>query len=139
MSIRIYDFVKMKYKILVVDDEPKNLKLLMDILKVNSYEVIVASNGQEAVDMTLSHKPDLVLLDLQLPVMDGLAAAQLLKNNPNTSSIPILVLSGCGLSDDKLEILKVCCDGYIGKPFDLKLLRATVEKVLVKQSRPCLK
>lgn len=121
----------MNRKILIVDDEPKNLKLLKDILEVSGYTVLVAANGKEAIETALLHRPDLILMDLNLPVMDGLAATKILKNNPNTSDIPVFVLSG-SVPGDNIRMGKTGCDGYITKPFNLGDLRSKIQEYLNK-------
>ncbi len=121
----------MNRKILIVDDEPKNLKLLKDILEVSGYTVLVAGNGREAIETALLHRPDLILMDLNLPVMDGLAATKILKNNPNTSDIPVLVLSG-SVPGDNIRMGKTGCDDYITKPFNLGDLRNKIQEYLNK-------
>ncbi len=120
----------MEKEILVVDDEPKNLKLLSDVLMFSGYKVYAAKDGQEAVDMAMNFKPNLILMDLQLPVLDGVSAARILKNNPETSTIPILVLSGGGVSDEKFCDCEGLWDGFIAKPFNLKSLRNIVKQYL---------
>lgn len=123
----------MNNKILIVDDEPKNLKLLKDILEVSGYAVLVAGNGREAIDSALLHKPALILMDLNLPVLDGLSATKILKNNPETKDIPVLVLSGLGITEDKDKVYSAGCDGYISKPFNLGELRSKIKEYLFRQ------
>ena len=122
----------MKKEILIVDDEPKNLELLKDILEISGYAVLVARNGRDAVHIAESERPDLILMDVLLPIIDGLAATEILKSNPETSSIPILVLSGFGMPEDELKASEAGCDAYIVKPFNLFQLRRKVEEHLLK-------
>ncbi len=117
----------MNRKILIVDDEPKNLKLLKDVLEVSGYKVFLAANGREAIDAALLFRPDLILMDLNLPVMDGLAATKILKNNPETRDIPVFVLSGAG-PWDHIKMAEAGCDGYITKPFNLGDLRSKIQE-----------
>jgi CheY-like chemotaxis protein len=121
----------MNCKILIVDDEPKNLKLLKDVLEITGYTILVAGNGREAIETALLHRPDLILMDLHLPVMDGMSATKILKNNPDTSDIPVLVLSGSGPVDN-IRMDKTGCDGYITKPFNLGDLRSKIQEYLNK-------
>ncbi len=123
----------MTYKILVVDDEPKNLKLLRDILKSSGYSVLSACNGREAIDEALVHQPHLILMDLNLPVLNGLEATKILKNNPNTREIPVLVLSGTG-PEDSAKLRNAGCDGFISKPFNLGDFRKKISEYLHKKS-----
>ena len=122
----------MNKKILVVDDEPKNLKLLKDFLEVSGYSVLLAGNGREAIDIALVHGPGLILMDLHLPVMDGLSATKILKSSPQTCQIPVLFLSGLGVPEGGMGQCNAGCDDYISKPFKLGELRDKIKKYLGK-------
>ncbi len=119
-----------KKRVLIVDDEPKNLVLLKDILECSGYATLTAGNGKEAILVAEERMPDLILMDVHLPIMDGLAATEILKSNPDTASIPILALSGYSAPEDELAASKAGCDAYIIKPFNLYQLRKKLEEFL---------
>ncbi len=110
--------------ILVVEDEPLNIKLLKDILVYAGHTVIEAVNGQEGVNLAIEKKPDIILMDIQLPVMDGMEATRILKANPATRPIPIIALTGYAMTGDENRMRESGCDGYLSKPFKVtELLR----------------
>ena len=109
--------------VLVVEDSETNRQLLCDLLeKVFYCTVATAADGQEAVDSVKSVNPDLVLMDVGLPVMDGLAATKILKADPATSGIPVLALTGFSGAGDEERLLASGFDGFLAKPFDLAKL-----------------
>ena len=111
----------MKKLILIADDEPKNLKLIRDLLQVSGYEVIEASNGQEMVEMARARKPDLILTDILMPILDGLQATVLLKADPATKEIPVIALTSYAMAGDRERILGAGCDDYLSKPLDTRM------------------
>ncbi len=116
--------------ILIVEDEPKNLTLLRDLLHVSGYSTIEATDGKQGVELAQSKKPDLILMDVQMPEMDGLEATRILKADATTSNIPVLALTSYAMKGDKERILKAGCDGYLSKPFDIQELLKTVAEYL---------
>jgi len=106
----------MKKKILIVDDDLDMLNLYQAILR-DVFETILATNGREAVDMAGTQLPDLVLMDIMLPEMDGLEATRLIRENPKTRSIPILAVTALSSRKDKEKCLQSGCDDYLSKPF----------------------
>ncbi len=116
--------------ILIVEDEPKNMTLLRDLLQVTGYSTNEATNGKEGVELAKTSKPDLILMDIQMPEMDGLEATRILKTDAATRDIPILALSSYAMKGDKERILAAGCDGYLAKPFDIKELLKTVAAYL---------
>jgi len=116
--------------ILIVEDEPKNLTLLRDLLQVSGYSTIEATDGEKGVELAKSKKPDLILMDIQLPKMDGLEATRILKADTTTRNIPILALTSYAMKGDEERILEVGCDGYLAKPFDIQELLKTVAEYL---------
>ena len=114
--------------ILIVEDEPKNLTLLRDLLQVSGYSTIEATDGTQGVELARTKSPDLILMDVQMPKMDGLEATRILKADATTSSIPVLALTSYAMKGDKERILEAGCDGYLTKPFDIKeLLKIVAE------------
>lgn len=114
--------------VLVVEDDPKNRKLLRDLLDVKGYAVHEASNGKEGVEQAGKHLPDLILLDMQMPVMDGFEAARKLKADDKTRSIPIWALTSYAMPGDEKKVREVGCDGYITKPIDTQDFLRRIEQ-----------
>ena len=120
----------MPKRILMVEDEPKNMKLLRDLLQNFGYETIEATNGEQGVDLTRKTKPDLILMDIGMPKLDGLQATRILKADATTRNIPVVALTAFAMSGDKERALEAGCDGYISKPVDVRGLLNTVEQLL---------
>jgi DNA-binding response OmpR family regulator len=118
--------------ILVVDDEPRYLRLLEVNLLPSGYQVKMAANGQEAVDIVASERPDLVLLDIMMPVMDGFTACERIRE---FSAVPIIMLTAKGEERDRVRGLDVGADDYIVKPFSAQELLARVRAVLRRAER----
>lgn len=116
--------------ILIVEDEPKNLTLLRDLLQVSGYSTIEATDGKQGVALAKARKPDLILMDIQMPKMDGLEATRILKADATTSNIPVLALTSYAMKGDEERILEAGCDGYLAKPFDIQELLKTVAEYL---------
>ena len=104
--------------ILVVEDNPINMKLVRDILKANGYRVAESATGEEALDALKFIRPDLILMDIQLPGMDGLRAARLLRDNPETRDIPVVALTAHVMKGDEVRAKEAGCAGYIPKPIE---------------------
>jgi CheY-like chemotaxis protein len=128
----------MKETILLAEDEPRNRKLLRDVLTVKGYVVLEAVNGQEAVDAARAHGPELILLDIQMPVMDGLQAARVLKADKETANIPIWALTSYAMFGDAEKILGAGCDLHLMKPLDIPELLGRIESHFerCKETRP---
>ncbi|MBI5844970.1 MAG: response regulator [Deltaproteobacteria bacterium] len=121
--------------VLVVEDSEINRHLLHDLLeKVFYCEVVTANDGQEAVDRVKEIKPDLVLMDVGLPVMDGVTATRILKNDRETWAIPVVALTGFSSDEDEERLLASGFDGFLPKPFDLaKLIEKMKDFLSVRQ------
>lgn len=109
-----------KKKIMVVEDNPMNKILTKEILTVQGYEVIEASSGSDAIKRIAGDKPDLILMDLNLPEMDGITATKILKSNDVCRGIPIIALTASAMKGDEEKILAEGFDGYISKPIEMK-------------------
>jgi CheY-like chemotaxis protein len=116
--------------ILVVDDHPTNLKLCQVMLSVDGYEVHTAADAEEALALLGTVHPGLILMDLQLPGLDGLELTRRLKADPATRDIVIVALTAYAMKGDEQKALDAGCDGYVAKPIDTRLLAATVERYL---------
>ncbi len=117
----------MSARILIVDDEPRNIRLMEANLVSADYEVIIGTNGQEAVDIVIENRPDLVLLDVMMPVLDGIEACDRIRK---ISNVPIIMVTALGDEHDRVRGLDVGADDYIVKPYSASELLARVRAVL---------
>lgn len=111
----------MNKTILIVDDDPHTRKLVGDLLVFNKYKTLQAVDGQQAIALAREHNPDLILMDLQMPVLDGFSATRALKADKSTSHIPIVALTSMAMPGDREEALSAGCDDYLPKPLDTRL------------------
>lgn len=119
-----------KKRILVVDDNPRNLKLAFDVLEDAGYAVVEAVNAEEAQSMIDRNLPDLILMDIALPGMDGLTLTRKIKANERTKHIRIIALTAFAMKGDDQKALAAGCDGYITKPIDIHQLPVQVAEIL---------
>lgn len=110
----------MKEKILVIEDTPVNMELVTDLLEVTGYKVIQAETAETGIERARAEHPDLILMDIGLPDMDGLTAAGILKQDQLTKDIPIIALTSHAMKDDEERIMAAGCDGYLTKPIDTR-------------------
>lgn len=108
-----------KHKILVVEDDVDNRTLLCKLLEAQGYEVFEAGDGGEAIEITESKKPDLVLMDMGLPSVSGFEATEAIKSQPVLRDIPIVALTAFAMEQDRKRVLAAGCDGFISKPYDI--------------------
>lgn len=120
----------MKKRILLVEDDLGTIELMKQELEVLGYEVTVAKNGLEAVEMVSSVLPELIVMDILMPKMDGFQAVSRIRSNPTTRTIPILAATAKAMPGDREKCLAQGCDGYIAKPFTYRELGAAIEKLL---------
>ncbi len=113
-------------KILVVEDQEDNRRILRDLLAHAGYEVIEVDDGEQALDVAAAHRPDVILMDIQLPLLDGYEATRRLKADPNLKHIPIIVVTSYALSGDETKARAAGCDAYVAKPFSPKALLAKI-------------
>jgi CheY-like chemotaxis protein len=106
-------------RILVVEDNKDNMTLIVDVLSSLDYDVLQAADGQQGVEMAQAEKPDLILMDLSLPRMDGWTATRLLKDDEATKAIPVIALTAHAMIGDRERALEAGCDDYLSKPLDL--------------------
>ncbi|MFQ5852577.1 MAG: response regulator [Candidatus Binatia bacterium] len=124
----------MKKRVLLVEDNPATIDVMEQELAFLGYEVAVATNGVEAVEMANSQFPDAIVMDIRLPRMDGLEAASRIRGSPRTQAIPILAATAKAMPGDKERCLASGCDDYIAKPFSHRDLGDAIERLLKKQS-----
>ena len=116
--------------ILIVEDEPRNMKLLHDLLQRFGYEIIEASDGEQGVKIAGEKIPDLILMDIMMPKMDGLEATRIIKADEKTKHIPIIALTSYAMKGDREKTIEAGCDGYIAKPIDIKEVLKAIEHYL---------
>jgi len=116
--------------ILIIEDNEKNRKLCRDVLQVKGYRTIESETAEEGIDLAYSEEPALILMDIQLPGMDGIAAMKKLKADANTRSIPIIAITASAMTNNRQAMLAEGFDGYQTKPIGLKDFLGEVERVL---------
>jgi len=116
----------MKKRVLLVEDNKATIDVLEQALQYLGYDVRVATTGLEAVKMAVSELPDLVVMDIMLPKLDGFEATRRLRENPSTRDVPILAATAKTMPGDKERCLEAGCDAYIAKPFDYRELRNAI-------------
>lgn len=115
-------------RILLVEDNPQNRRLAQFLLKAHGYCVFEAATGEEALELARAHLPSLILMDLQLPGVDGYAVTRRLKEDATTTAIPVVALTAYAMRGDREKALAAGCDGYIPKPIDTKEFPAAVQR-----------
>jgi len=120
----------MTKRVLVIEDTLDNRQIIRDLLVNSGYEVIEANDGGAGVAKAAEVRPDLILMDIQLPVLDGYEATRRIKANPDLKDIPIIAVTSYALSGDEAKTKAAGCDGYVAKPFSPRELLAMVKKFL---------
>jgi len=120
----------MKKTILVIEDNEDNRRIMRDLLTSGGYEVIEAVTGEEGVTAAEAYRPDLILMDVQLPGMDGYEATGRIKANPSLKKVPIIMVTSYGLSGDDVKAFEAGCDDYVSKPFSPRKLLAKIREYL---------
>jgi two-component system cell cycle response regulator DivK len=115
-------------QILVVEDNEKNMKLFRDVLHASGYRTLEAATGERAVELVFEHRPDLVLMDIQLPDIDGIEALSRLRADDRTASVPVLALTAQAMEGDRERFLAAGFDGYLSKPADIAEFVATIKR-----------
>jgi two-component system cell cycle response regulator DivK len=116
--------------ILIVEDNEKNMKLVRDVLQVKGYRTLEAVTAEDGIRLASEHKPDLVLMDIQLPGMNGIDALGVLRGDPATAGIPVIAVTASVMQQDRKLITEAGFDGYIGKPINLKEFLDTVQRTV---------
>jgi len=120
----------MTKRILVVEDQQDNRQILRDLLVSADYEMTEAENGEEALAAVAKQRPDLILMDIQLPIMDGYEATRRIKANPEWKAIPIIVVTSYALSGDEAKAREAGCDAYVTKPISVTSFLEVVRRFL---------
>ena len=118
--------------ILIVEDDPGNLKLIRDLLQIRGYATLEATDGKQGVDMARAKMPDLILMDIQMPVMNGFEATSILKADPVTKSITIVALTAFAMQGDREKCLEAGFNDCITKPLDTRAFVTKVKEYLEK-------
>ena len=116
--------------ILIIEDNEKNMKLVRDVLQVKGYETMEAGTAEDGLAMAAARKPDLVLMDIQLPGMNGIQALGELRSNPATADIPVIAVTASVMQQDRKHITEAGFDAYLAKPLDIKEFLHTVKRIL---------
>ena len=116
--------------ILVVEDNERNLKLLRDVLEYAGYDVRVARTGEDGVTLAVKEPPDLVLMDLQLPGIDGMEAFRQLRASPRTADVPVVAVTAQAMKQDRERVLEAGFDGYVEKPISVRAFPEQVRRFL---------
>ena len=116
--------------ILIVEDNEKNMKLARDVLQAKGYQTLEAVNGEDGVRLALEHIPDMVLMDIQLPDINGVEAFRRIRSNASTAAVPVVAFTASVTAMDRNRITDAGFDGFIGKPVNLKEFLETVRKTL---------
>jgi two-component system cell cycle response regulator DivK len=119
-------------RVLVIEDNAANMKLACLLLRSAGHSVLCAVDAESGLTLARTERPELVLMDLQLPGMDGLAATALLKGDPSTSAVPVIALTAMAMKTDREKSQLAGCDAYIAKPLRFKELYAAIDDLLVK-------
>ncbi len=119
-----------KKKILIVEDNDLNLKLFRDLLNANGYDTVETKEGREAITLARTIRPDLILMDIQLPEISGLEVTERIKSDRDISHIPIIAVTAFAMKDDEEKILRAGCEAYISKPISIGDFLKAVKKFL---------
>jgi len=120
----------MTKRILVVEDHQDNRQILRDLLTSSGFDIVEANDGQAGVHAAKKHRPDLILMDIQLPILDGYEATRQIKSDPNLRSIPVIVVTSYALSGDDQKAREAGCDAYVTKPYSPRALLAKIRAFL---------
>jgi CheY-like chemotaxis protein len=122
--------------ILIIEDNEKNLKLVRDLLQVKGYHTLEAGAAEAGVELARRHSPQLILMDIQLPGMDGVTALGHLKAEPVTARIPVIALTAFAMDDERQRFRTAGFDGYLAKPIDIRELLEVVAEVCMRTPHP---
>jgi two-component system cell cycle response regulator DivK len=117
-------------RVLIVEDQEDNRAILRDLLSKSGYDLIEATNGEEGVALAQSQRPDLILMDVQLPIIDGYEATRRIKSKAELRSIPVIAVTSYALSGDEAKARAAGCDAYVAKPFSPRQLLAKIREYL---------
>jgi two-component system, cell cycle response regulator DivK len=122
--------------ILVIEDNDKNLKLVRDLLQFNGYRTLEAATAEQGLGLAVDHGPCLILMDIQLPDMDGVAALGRLRGDPRTAAIPVVALTAFAMKEDRARFLSAGFDGYLAKPIDVRTFVQQIRTFVQTRAEP---
>lgn len=125
----------MKKKVLLVEDNHQNMRLLEMTLRTNSYTLLKATDGEKAMEIAVKDKPDLIIMDIQLHGMSGLEVTDRLRQMPACSHIPVIAVTAYAMRGDKEKAIEAGCNAYISKPIDTRELRGLVAEMLLRRQQ----
>lgn len=125
----------MKEKILIVEDNPQNMRLIEMTLRARGYSLLKATDGEEALEMAIREKPDLIIMDLNLPKVSGLEVTRRLRQMPAFNHIPIIAVTAHAMKGDEEKIIEAGCDAYLPKPINTRQLPEVVAEMLLKRQK----
>ena len=120
----------MKKRVLVIEDHEDNRRIVRDLITASGYDLLEASTGEEGIELATKEKPDIILMDIQLPGMDGYEVTRRIKSDTSLKDIPIIAVTSYALSGDDQKAFAAGCDGYVTKPFSPRLLLAKIREFL---------
>jgi len=123
----------MKEKILIVEDSPQNMRLLEMVLGAKGYTLLEATDGEEGLDMAMREQPDLIIMDIQLPKMDGLEVTRKLRETPAFSHTPIIGITAYAMKGDRERVIESGCDAYLSKPISTRELPEVIAQMLLQR------
>jgi len=125
----------MKEKILIVEDNPRNMRLLEMTLRAKGYTLLEAKDGEEALDMAIRERPDLIIMDIQLPKANGLAVTRKLRGTPEFRHTPIIAITAYSMKGDRERAIGAGCDAYLPKPINTRELPGMIAAILLHRQR----
>ncbi len=126
---------KMKEKILIVEDNPQNMRLIEMVLRARGYTLLKATDGEEALDMAMRERPDLIIMDIRLPKLSGLGVTRKLRQIPILSHIPIIALTAYAMKGDKEKFIEGGCDAYLSMPINTRELPGVIAQMLLPRQK----
>jgi len=125
----------MKEKILIVEDNPQSMRLIEMVLRAKDYALLKATDGEEALDMATRERPDLILMDIQLPRMNGLEVTRKLRQTPAFNHTPIIGVTAYAMKGDKEKIIESGCNAYLSKPINTRELPGLIAQMLSQRNK----
>ena len=125
----------MNQKILIVEDNPQNMRLIEMVLRAKGYTLLKATDGEEALDTAIRERPDLIIMDIQLPKLNGLEVTMKLRETPALSHIPIIAVTAYAMTGDKERFIDGACDAYLSKPIITRELPGVIAQMLLPRQK----
>ena len=123
----------MKERILIVEDNPQNMRLLEMVLRARNYALLKATDGEEALDVAMRERPDLIIMDIQLPKLNGLEVTRKLRETPELRHTPIIGVTAYAMKGDKERVIESGCDAYLSKPINTRDLPEVIARMLLQR------